>query len=172
MSWMVTCVLLLPQPPDKAWLDRPEIYIPGAIAALAILILLCLWIIKLPSALRARKGGVLDPIQLEQLMPGVKPVIVDLRPPDEFFGKHGHIRSSLSIPLPELVNRLSEIEKEAKGKPVVLVDETDELSHRAKPIMEAHGYTWLYVLKGGLRAWRAGNLPVYPADPSHKADHH
>ena len=170
MSWMVTCILLIPEA-DQAWIDRPEIYIPGSIAALAVITLLCMWIIKLPSALRARKGGVLDPMQLEQLMPGVQPVIVDLRPSDEYFGKHGHIRSSISIPLPELVKRLDEIEKVARGKPVVLVDETDDLSHKAKPILESRGYTWLYVLKGGLRAWRAGNLPVYHAKPTQNADH-
>ncbi len=164
MSWMVICLSLMPQA-DSPWLERPEIYIPGAIGGLAVTTLLCLWVIKLPSAFRARKGGVLDPIQLEELMPGVKPVVVDLRSKAEFMGKNGHIRSSISIPLGELSRRLGEIEKEAKGRPIVLVDETDELSHQAKPILEAQGHTWLYVLKGGLRAWRSHNLPVYK--PNH-----
>jgi 3-mercaptopyruvate sulfurtransferase SseA len=138
--------------------------IPGAIATLAVMVVLCMWIIKLPSALRSRKGGVLDPMQLETLMPGVKPIIVDLRPRDEFLGKHGHIRSAISVPLPELMDRIEEIRKESRGKPVVLVDETDELSHKIRPVFEANGFTWLYVLKGGLRAWRAGNLPIYKAE--------
>ena len=149
---------------DKVWLDQPAIMIPGSIAALAILVLLCMWIIKLPSAIRSRKGGVLDPIQLEVLMPGVRPTIIDLRPREEFLGKHGHIRSAISVPIPEIMERLEHIRKESKGKPVVLVDETDELSHKAKPIFEANGFTWLYVLKGGLRAWRAGNLPTYKVE--------
>ncbi|MBL0311666.1 MAG: rhodanese-like domain-containing protein [Holophagaceae bacterium] len=164
MMGMVTIALQLKPIAETPWLERPEIMIPGSIAALAIIVMLCLWVIKLPTAFRARKGGVLDPIQLEELMPGVHPVIVDLRPRDEFLGKHGHIRSAISVPLSELRTRLEEIRKESKGKPVVLVDETDELSHEIKRVFEANGFTWLYVLKGGLRAWRAGNLPIYKAE--------
>lgn len=164
MMGIITIALLIMPDTDKVWLDQPAIMIPGSIAALAILVLLCMWIIKLPSAIRSRKGGVLDPIQLEVLMPGVRPTIIDLRPREEFLGKHGHIRSAISVPIPEIMERLEHIRKESKGKPVVLVDETDELSHKAKPIFEANGFTWLYVLKGGLRAWRAGNLPTYKVE--------
>ena len=163
MMGMFTITLFIP-PAEVPLLDRPEMMIPAAIAVLAIIILLSLWFAKLPSAFRARKGGVLDPLQLEVLMPGVRPVIVDLRPRDEFLGKRGHIRSAISVPRSELMGRLEEIRKEAKGKPVVLVDETDVLSHEARPIFEANGFTWLYVLKGGLRAWRAGKLPIYKAE--------
>ncbi len=163
MSWMIASITFLPQVSENTWIDRPEIWIPGTIATLAITVMLCMWIIKLPSALRARKGGVLDPMQLEQLMPGVNPYILDLRPAEEFAGKHGHIRGAVSIPLPELMHRMTEIDKESKGKPIILVDETDEISHKAKPLLEARGFTWIYVLKGGLRAWRAGNFPVYEA---------
>ena len=164
MMGIITIAMLIMPDTDKVWLDQPAIMIPGSIAALAILVLLCMWIIKLPSAIRSRKGGVLDPIQLEVLMPGVQPVIIDLRPREEFLGKHGHIRSAISVPIPEIMERLEHIRKESKGKPVVLVDETDELSHKARPIFEANGFTWLYVLKGGLRAWRAGNLPTYKVE--------
>lgn len=163
MGIMTITLLILPEV-EKIWLDQPAIMIPASIATVAITVLLCLWVIKLPSAIRARKGGVLDPIQLEELMPGVRPTIVDLRPREEFLGKHGHIRSAISVPLPELAQRMEEIRKESKGKPVVLVDETDELSHKIKPIFEANGFNWLYVLKGGLRAWRAGNLPTYKTE--------
>lgn len=164
MMGIITIAMLIMPDTDKVWLDQPAIMIPGSIAALAITVLLCMWIIKLPSAIRSRKGGVLDPMQLEVLMPGVQPVIIDLRPREEFLGKHGHIRSAISVPIPEIMERLEHIRKESKGKPVVLVDETDELSHKAKPIFEANGFTWLYVLKGGLRAWRAGNLPTYKVE--------
>ena len=164
MMGIITIAMLIMPDTDKVWLDQPAIMIPGSIAALAILVLLCMWIIKLPSAIRSRKGGVLDPIQLEVLMPGVRPTIIDLRPREEFLGKHGHIRSAISVPIPEIMERLEHIRKESKGKPVVLVDETDELSHKARPIFEANGFTWLYVLKGGLRAWRAGNLPTYKVE--------
>lgn len=157
----MTAITLLLAPAEIPLLDRPEILIPGAIALVAIVVLVSMWIFKLPSAFRSRKGGVLDPIQLEELMPGVRPMIVDLRPRADFLGKHGHIRSAISVPLPEVMERLEELRKESKGRPVVLVDETDELSHQAKPVFEANGFTWLYVLKGGLRAWRAGKLPIY-----------
>ena len=164
MLGTVTLALLMKTVAEVPLLDRPEALIPGAIGILAIVVLLSMWIFKMPSALRARKGGVLDPMQLEVLMPGVRPVIVDLRPSEEFLGKHGHIRSAISVPLGELGDRMEEIRKESKGRPVVLVDETDQLSHQVRPMFEASGFTWLYVLKGGLRAWRAGRLPVYTAE--------
>lgn len=164
MMGMVTISSLLKPLAETPWLERPEIMIPGSIAILAIIVLLSIWILKLPSTLRARKGDVLDPMQLETLMPGVRPVIVDLRPREEFLGKHGHIRSAISVPPSELMQRLEEIRRESKGKPVVLVDETDELSHKIRPMFQANGFTWLYVLKGGLRAWRAAKLPIYKAE--------
>lgn len=160
----ISTIALLAPPDEIPLLDRPEILIPASIAILSVVVLLGMWLSKLPSAFRARKGGVLDPMQLETLMPGVKPIIIDLRPHDKFRGKHGHIRNAMSVPPSELMERLEEIRKESKGKPVVLVDETDALSHKIRPFMEANGFTWLYVLKGGLRAWRAGRLPVYTAD--------
>jgi len=163
MMAMFTIALLVP-PVETPLLDRPEVLIPASIAILSVVVLLGMWLSKLPSAFRARKGGVLDPLQLEVLMPGVRPTIIDLRPRKEFLGKNGHIRSAISIPIPEIMERLEEIRKESKGKPLVLVDETDALSHWARPIFEANGFTWLYVLKGGLRAWRAGRLPVYKTE--------
>ncbi len=165
MLGTVTLALLMKPVSQVPLLDRPEALIPGAIAILAIVVLISMWMIKLPSALRARKGGVLDPMQLEVLMPGVRPVIIDLRPREEFLGKLGHIRSAISVPLAELGDRMEEIRKESKGRPVVLVDETDQLSHQVRPMFEASGFTWLYVLKGGLRAWRAAKLPIYKAEP-------
>ncbi|MDE3245053.1 MAG: rhodanese-like domain-containing protein [Acidobacteriota bacterium] len=164
MLGTVELAFLMKPSTEVPLLDRPEALIPGAIAILAIVVLLSMWLARMPSALRARKGGVLDPLQLEVLLPGVNPVIVDLRPREEFLGKHGHIRSAISVPLAELGDRIEEIRKESKGRPVVLVDETDQLSHQARPMFEASGFTWLYVLKGGLRAWRAGKLPVYTAE--------
>ncbi len=165
MMGTVTFALLVKPPVEIPWLERPELMIPGSIGGLAIVVLLCMWIIKLPSLIRSRKGGVLDPMQLEVLMPGVRPVIIDLRSREDFLGKHGHIRSAISVPQSELMQRLEELRKESRGKPVVLVDETDELSHQIKPIFESNGFTWLYVLKGGLRAWRAGRLPIYKSEP-------
>ena len=165
MHLMVTCTLLLPQFVERAFAEWPEAMIPVGLGLVALLVLLSVWAVKLPSNLRARKGGVLEPLQLEGLMPGQKPVIVDLRSKEDFFGKHGHISTSRSIPFPELRAHLGELEKEAKGTLIVLVDETDELSHKAKPMLEGIGITWIYVLKGGFKAWRAGNFPVYSAKP-------
>jgi rhodanese-related sulfurtransferase len=42
----------------------------------------------------------------------------------------------------------------------VLVDDTDELSHRAYDLLTERGFAWVYVMKGGMRAWRRASRPL------------
>lgn len=141
------------------WVRSPWVY-PAGIG----LVLLCIVFYKklrdLPANLRAREKSTLDPTQLEELMIGTPPQIVDLRPKEEYEGKHGHIRGALNIPYSEFKKRIDELDT-SHPRPIVLVDENDVLSHEAMPLLEQRGHRWLYVLKGGFRAWRRAKYPVY-----------
>jgi rhodanese-related sulfurtransferase len=138
------------------------------ITAMAGLVLLVVYLVPrlrgLPAGLRARKfpdHKVMDPIQVEELMGGNPPIFVDLRPPEEFKGKLGRIRAARNIPFPDLRRRVEELRGSTGNRPIVLVDRTDELSHLAAAFLLEEGFDWVYVLKGGMKAWAASELPVY-----------
>ena len=113
-----------------------------------------------PSQWRARGRNTLDPGQLEELMLGATPTILDVRAEAAFRGRLGHIRSAVNIPLDHLARRLDELDT-SHPRPIVLVDESDLLSHQAYPLVAARGHTWIYVLKGGMKAWHRAKLPTY-----------
>ena len=85
---------------------------------------------------------------------------MDLRTREAYAGEEGHIRGALNIPFSELRQRIAELDT-SNPRPIVLVDENDLLSHQAMPLLEARGHRWIYVLKGGYRAWVRANYPVY-----------
>ncbi len=146
-----------------SWLGDRVYYLPHVflcISALAILGLLATKMRDLPANWRARYKSTLDPEQLEELMFGNPPQIIDLRPREEYRGKRGHIRGAINIPFDEFPKRIEEMDTHHQG-PVVLVDENDVLSHQMMPLLEGHGFRWVYVLKGGFSAWRRAKNPVY-----------
>ncbi|WP_005031906.1 rhodanese-like domain-containing protein [Holophaga foetida] len=147
---------------------QPAFLIPIGFTLLVLLVLLFLRLRDLPSDRRARKAPTMTPLQLESLMMGSPPRIVDLRPRETYEGPKGHIRGAMSIPLTELRKRLHELDAKEKDA-IILVDETDELSHLALPLLTGEGHNWIYVLRGGMRAWRRAKLPVYTHKPLPKA---
>jgi len=134
--------------------------IPFGFSLCMLLIVAILKLRDLPSNLRARRRPTMTPQQLEGLLQGTPPRIVDLRPREIFEGAKGHIRGAMNIPLSELRLRVGELDARQRDA-IVLVDETDRLSHRALPMLSQEGHGWIYVLRGGMRAWRRNKLPVY-----------
>ena len=88
----------------------------------------------------------------QRLDSGERPLVVDVRGPDEFDGPLGHIESALNIPLPDLSVRIPEIV--GTKKPVVLVCLTDKRSSQAAAELVEAGVRDVTVLRGGMRAWR------------------
>lgn len=169
----VLSALLEPPPaaPPESWADpwisRSEFLYPVGFGILMLLAVACVKARDLPSWWRARGRSTLDPGQLEELMHGTPPNILDVRSEGEFRGQHGHIRSAVNIPFAQLQQRLDELDT-SHPRPIVLVDESDVLSHQAFPLVAAQGHRWLYVLRGGMRAWRRAKLPTYVSQDSHR----
>ena len=167
LSW----IALLGPEPSPDWLTYvTKVHpwaIPVGVSSLLILIALGLKLRSLPSNLRARNKSTLDPTQLEELMIGTPPQIVDLRSKDAYQGEQGHIRGALNIPFSEFRKRIAELDT-SHPRPIVLVDENDQLAHQAMPLLEERGHRWIYVLKGGFRAWRRDKYPVYFAQGDQK----
>jgi 3-mercaptopyruvate sulfurtransferase SseA len=140
--------------------DLPPWAIPAGVSCLLLLVVFILRLRSLPSDLRARHKSTLDPTQLEELMIGTPPQIVDLRPEEAYLGEKGHIRGAVNIPFGEFKRRIDELDT-SHPRPIVLVDESDALSHQMLPFLEERGHRWIYVLKGGFRAWKRAKYPVY-----------
>ena len=159
----MTILPLLESPWFDPWMQHPAFLYSIGFGLFMLLAVAFLQSRDLPSRRRAKGRSTLDPGQLEELMLGTPPAILDLRDEEEYRGKRGHIRYAVNIPFPQLQQRLDELDT-SHPRPIVLVDEDDVLSHRAFPLVEARGHAWLYVLRGGMKAWRRAKLPTYVFD--------
>lgn len=79
-----------------------------------------------------------------------RPVIVDVREPDEFAGDLGHIPGALNIPLSGFEARMGEI---GEAAPAVLVCRTDRRSAKAAALLRGSGRRDVQVLRGGMEQW-------------------
>jgi rhodanese-related sulfurtransferase len=95
-----------------------------------------------------------------QLINREKAVVVDVCEAQEF--AQGHIVGSKNIPLGELEAKLTAAVKN-KALPLVLVCQTGACSGRAVAVAKKLGYEQAQSLAGGLKAWKAANLPVEKA---------
>jgi len=77
-----------------------------------------------------------------------RPLIVDVREPDEFFG--GHIEGAINVPLGQLSAAWPDL---GAGTRVVVVCRTDKRSAKAADILRACGVNDVKVLRGGMEAW-------------------
>ena len=83
---------------------------------------------------------------------GERPLILDVRGPDEFDGPLGHIDGARNVPLAELPRHVAEIGRETG--PIVIVCLTDKRSSQAAALLAEAGMRDVAVLRGGMRAWR------------------
>jgi rhodanese-related sulfurtransferase len=96
----------------------------------------------------------LDPTQLTALLSGTTPPhIIDVRGPDEFTGPLGHIDQARNVPLDQITAHASELLQ--LQAPLVMVCHTDRRSAAAAEVLSSRGATKVYILRGGMVAWRS-----------------
>ncbi|RYG12770.1 MAG: rhodanese-like domain-containing protein [Burkholderiales bacterium] len=89
-----------------------------------------------------------------------KAVVVDVCETEEY--ALGHVGGAKSVPLSQLETRLPEVVKN-KALPLILVCATGARANRALATAKKLGYEKAQVLAGGLKNWKAANLPVEKA---------
>ncbi|MEI6472955.1 MAG: rhodanese-like domain-containing protein [Holophagaceae bacterium] len=141
----------------EAWLAaNPQA--PGLlIATLCVLGLLVALGPRIASWHRGKGRPLLEPLQAEELMLGAGLLVLDLREDPDY--RAGHIRGALPVPYRDLATRFQQPDPLAK-RALLLVDETDALAHEAYALLAARGFQWMYVLKGGMVAWRRSRRPL------------
>jgi uncharacterized membrane protein YdjX (TVP38/TMEM64 family)/rhodanese-related sulfurtransferase len=80
-----------------------------------------------------------------------RPLVVDVREPNEFHGPLGHIEGAINVPLAQLAAAWQHLHARA---PLILVCRTDRRSATAAGILHAKGVESVQVLRGGMEAWR------------------
>lgn len=106
--------------------------------------------------IRSRAGGpTLTTLQATQLINTRNPQIVDLRNADDF--TKGSLPNARNLPSDKLATRLAELKKD---KPVLLVCATGTAAARIAAMLRSQGFAEVFVLGGGLAAWREAGLPL------------
>ena len=90
----------------------------------------------------------------EKLKNGKRPLVLDVRQPEEF--RAGHINGAKLIPLGELGRRLKELPKDRE---IVLVCATGNRSRSATKMLLREGYNAVN-LNGGVMTWSRNGLSM------------
>lgn len=86
-------------------------------------------------------------------------LIADCRTEQEY--ARGHIAGARHIPLAEMTERSRELKRKGKRpKPVLAVGTGSRDAARAATLLRNAGIETVFVLKGGIAAWRKDNLPL------------
>jgi rhodanese-related sulfurtransferase len=105
---------------------------------------------------RARAAGPsVTTLQATQLINSRHAQVIDVRGEGEF-GK-GSLPNAKNIPTAKIAQRVGELKKD---RPVILVCNTGRTAGPAAAQLRAAGFAEVYVLAGGLAAWREAGLPV------------
>jgi rhodanese-related sulfurtransferase len=96
----------------------------------------------------------LSPEELDRRLDSDPALLVcDVRNPDELGGELGQLPGSLNIPLGQLQQRVGELSTH-KTRDIVVVCRTGKRSEAAARILRDSGFDRVFVLKGGMTAWR------------------
>ena len=110
-----------------------------------------------PSARGPAGAKAVSALQLPQVQSRESGIVVDIRDREAYKG--GHIAQSINLPLSELENSLAKLKKH-KNKAIILTCEAGNRTGKAAAILRKNEYENIYVLTGGLNAWRKENLPL------------
>tara|TARA_R110002050_G_scaffold269917_2_gene412752 strand:- start:297653 stop:298072 length:420 start_codon:yes stop_codon:yes gene_type:complete len=98
--------------------------------------------------------GTAEAIQIVNQRDGV---FLDIREASEF--KKEHIADSTSIPLSKLEADISKLKDPAQA--IILICVSGQRSRTAAKQLRSHGFSNIYVLNGGLNAWKDAKLPLF-----------
>ena len=105
----------------------------------------------------ANRSGTLSTLQATQLINQKDAVVIDIR--DQADYQRGHILNAKSFPDKVLAERKTELEK-LKSAPIIVSCDTGQRAGPAAQKLREMGFTEVFVLQGGLNAWREAGLPV------------
>lgn len=100
-------------------------------------------------------GPVLNTLQVTQLINGKNATIVDIRTPEEF--AKGSLPNARNLPAEKVKDGAGALKKD---KPVIVVCANGRSASKAAAQLRSNGFNDVFVLGGGLAAWREAGLPI------------
>jgi len=99
----------------------------------------------------------LPPAEAKAYLETEKPVLLDVRTPDEYAA--GHIENAVNMDYyaPDFSDRLSKLDKTAK---YLIYCRSGKRSASALKIMQEQGFTEIHDIAGGINAWIAAGYPI------------
>ncbi|MDF3054672.1 MAG: putative sulfurtransferase [Gammaproteobacteria bacterium] len=120
------------------------------------LILIIFFIVA--EEIRNKKDGTkLSPQDATRLINTENAVVIDLR--EKTLYDNGHIVRAIHLAKSTLNDNLNKITK-LKNKPIILVDTSDYQSGTIRQKLHKEGFTRLFILAGGIHAWKEAGLPL------------
>ncbi len=98
-----------------------------------------------------------SPLQLPKMQNHESAVVVDVCEAETF--KKGHIEQAINLPLDQINDKIAKLNKH-KNKPLIVACQNGTRSAKAVSILRRNEFKQLYILEGGLAAWRKENLPL------------
>lgn len=106
---------------------------------------------------RSSRGQSVTPTKAVQLMNEEDTVLIDIRPQSQF--KEGHIGSAKNVSVSEIKSRAEKLCKE-KDTAILLYCSTGLSTAAAANQFKLLGYTNVFTLSGGIKAWIEEHLPL------------
>ncbi|HYM48459.1 MAG TPA: rhodanese-like domain-containing protein [Burkholderiaceae bacterium] len=107
-------------------------------------------------AVRSRASGpALTTLQVTQLINSKNATIVDIRPPEEF--AKGSLPNARNLPADKVKDRSGELKKD---KPLIVICANGSAAGKVAAQLRSSGFNDVFVLNGGLAAWREAGLPI------------
>ena len=126
---------------------------------LLVTLFVVLVVLILSDALNRKISGV-NPVgtaEAIQIVNQREGIFLDIREPAEF--KKEHIAESMSLPLSTLEANIAKLKNPAQ--PIILVCASGQRARTAAKQLRGKGFSDIYVLTGGLNAWKDGKLPLF-----------
>jgi rhodanese-related sulfurtransferase/TusA-related sulfurtransferase len=89
-------------------------------------------------------------------------ILVDVRTPQEFHGRTGHVPGATLVPLGDLINDLQQLDQ-YKDEEVVVICHSGSRSMMASQLLARAGFSDVRNLTGGMIAWHRKGYPTEPA---------
>lgn len=83
--------------------------------------------------------------------------LVDVRSDDEW--RAGHIAGAMCAPVTQFSSRLAALRLD-RARPIIAMCRSGGRSKVAVRLLQRHGFTDVFELQGGMRAWQGAGLPV------------
>lgn len=110
------------------------------------------------------------PVAYEMMRDSPGMLVLDLRTPQQFNGRSGHIRQARNIPLARLPYRILEIIT-FREDTILIYCEANECADKATSILAASGFESIVLMDGGIDQWiRKGFKTVLPANIAGQAE--